>query len=67
MCLSLPGKIIEINNGIYIVDYITEKRKIETCLIDVKIGDYVIVNNKIIFTKINKRKAEKFLEIIKND
>lgn len=66
MCLAIPGKIISKNKKEYIIDYGVQKRTANLSAIDVKIGDYVIVSNKIIIIKLNKRKAKKFLEKIKN-
>jgi len=66
MCLSVPGKIIKIENEKFIIDYNGDKREAKMSLVDVKVGDYVIVNNKIIVAKIKEGQAKKFLEIIKN-
>jgi hydrogenase maturation factor len=64
MCLSIPGKVIEISNDKYIIDYGTEKLKVNRSLIDVKLGDYVIVSNKIIISRLKKGEAKEFFEII---
>ncbi len=64
MCLSIPGKVIEIGENRFIIDYITEKREVNISLVDVKVGDYVIVSNKIIMTIVPKEKADKFFELI---
>jgi len=66
MCLSVPGKIIKIENEKFIIDYNGDKREAKMSLVDVKVGDYVIVNNKIIVAKIKEGQAKKFLEIVKN-
>ncbi len=66
MCLSIPGKIIKIENEKFIIDYNGDKREAKMSLVDVKVGDYVIVNNKIIVAKIKEGQAKKFLEIVKN-
>ena len=65
MCLSIPGKVVEIGQGKFVLDYGSEKREVNMSLVDVVVGDYVIVNNKMIVTKISRENAEKFLEIIK--
>lgn len=65
MCLSIPGKVIEIKKGEITLDYGIEKRKIKMSLIeDLKIGDYCIVSNKIIIAKLSEEKAKKFIEAI---
>ena len=62
MCLSIPGKITEINGKDVIVDYNTEKRKAKT-LLNVEIGDYVIINGGLIIEKIPKEDAIQALKI----
>ncbi len=67
MCLSIPGKVERIEkSGKIIVDYSGEKREAEMAIVEVKEGDYVIVNNKIVIERISKEKAEKFLEVVNN-
>ena len=65
MCLAIPGRVFEINEDEVIVDYGFEKRKVHK-LIDVDIGDYVIVKEKFVVQKIDKKKAEEFLDLVKN-
>lgn len=66
MCLSIPGKIIEIKEREITIDYGFEKRKVNLSMIDnLKVGDYIIVSNKIIIATVPKEKAKKFLELIK--
>ncbi len=64
MCLTVPGKVIEIKENSYIVDYMTERREVEVCLVDIKVGDYCIISNKIILAKVPEEKALKFMELI---
>ncbi|MFZ5954885.1 MAG: HypC/HybG/HupF family hydrogenase formation chaperone [Nanoarchaeota archaeon] len=63
MCLTLPGKIIEINQEITI-DYGDEKRKAETSVVDISIGDYVIVKEGIIIGKVDKQRAQEFIKML---
>jgi hydrogenase maturation factor len=66
MCLSIPGKVIEIKeNGECIVDYETEKRTGKILTKDIKIGDYVILSNKIVVMKVPKEQAQDYLNAIK--
>jgi hydrogenase maturation factor len=64
---NIPGKIIEINDKEIIVDYPNSgKVKANGKLVDdLKVGDYVIVSNKIILDKIPKDRAKKFLDLLK--
>jgi len=66
MCLAIPGKIIEVNENKFVIDYGSEKRIVNMSLVDVDVGDYVVVSNKIIVTKVPKEEAIKFLDIIEN-
>ncbi len=66
MCFAIPGKIIEVDENKFVVDYGSEKRIVNMSLVDVDVGDYVVVSNKIIITKVSKEEAIKFLDIIKN-
>ena len=64
---NIPGKITEINDKEIIVDYPNSKKvKANGKLVDdLKVGDYVIVSNKIILDKIPKDRAKKFLDLLK--
>ena len=64
MCLAFPGKIVEINGDMAKVDYVSEIREVGILSDEFKIGDYVIVQNKVIVEKIEKERAESFLELI---
>jgi hydrogenase maturation factor len=66
MCLAFPGKVIEIKpNGDCVVDYIAEKRTAKILTDDIKLGDYVIVSNKVIVTKVPKEQAKDYLNEVK--
>ena len=64
MCLSYPGKIIKISKDLATIDYTSEKRKAKLISKKLKIGDYVIVQGKIVIEKVDKKSAEKWLEMI---
>ena len=66
MCLAIPGKVIEIGKDIFVVDYRSEKREAIMSLVDIKVGDYVIISNRIIVNKVPEEQAEKYLEIVNN-
>jgi hydrogenase expression/formation protein HypC len=61
MCLAIPGKIIEIKEDLAIVDYGNLQLTVKP-VIKIKIGDFVLVQNKMIVEIIDKTQAEKFLE-----
>lgn len=67
MCLAIPGKVVEIGEERFVIDYGSEKREANFSVVeDLKIGDYVIVTNKIIITKVPQDQAIKYLEIVNN-
>ena len=65
MCLAVPGKVIEIKDDKFIVDYGPMKREaIGSAVEDIKKGDYVILNNKIIIKKMSEKEYKEFLEVL---
>ncbi len=67
MCLAIPGKIIEIKeDGSCIVDYVAEKRDAKIFTDDIKLGDYVIVSNKVVVMRVPEEQANSYLDSIKN-
>lgn len=65
MCLSVPGKIIEIKKDIAVVDYGIEKRKGKIIEKNYSKGDYVIIQGGIVIQKIEKKEAEEALKLYK--
>jgi hydrogenase maturation factor len=66
MCLAYPGKIIGIKGDSATVDYGSEKRVAKLIERKYKVGDYVVVQGKVVIEKIPTRDAVKWLETIKN-
>lgn len=64
MCLTIPAKVISLEKDKAIVDFAGKKEKVDTRLVKVKVGDYVIVSNGFVIKKINKEEAEEILKII---
>lgn len=44
MCLAIPGKILTINKQLATVDFDGVEKDINISLVEVKIGDYVMVH-----------------------
>jgi hydrogenase expression/formation protein HypC len=61
MCLAIPGKIVEVGENYFVVDYESEKREVNFSMVEVAVGDYVIVNNKIIIAKVSEKRAREFI------
>jgi len=66
MCLAIPVKVLELKNNKAIVDYMGEKREMDSQLIkDIEIGDYAIISNGFLIKKVSAKEAEEIFEIIK--
>jgi len=68
MCLAIPGKIIDIdkNKEYSYVDYGEgTKRKINVSLVDVKVGDYVLVHAGFAIQVLDEKEAKETLNIFR--
>ncbi|MBN1117687.1 MAG: HypC/HybG/HupF family hydrogenase formation chaperone [Bacteroidales bacterium] len=66
MCLSVPAKIIEINNDMAKASVGGSIIDVGLQLVeDVKLGDYVLVHTGFALEKVNEDEAIKMLEMIK--
>ncbi|MCJ7570901.1 MAG: HypC/HybG/HupF family hydrogenase formation chaperone [Candidatus Thermoplasmatota archaeon] len=68
MCLAIPGKVVEIESNKYhaIVDYGEgTKRKANISLVDVKIGDYVLVHAGFAIEVLNKKEARETIALFR--
>ncbi len=63
MCIAFPKKIKKIKNNQIILE---DGEIIKFKTTKVKIGDYVLVQNKTIVKIINKKEAQKILKLTKN-
>ncbi|MCD6512698.1 MAG: HypC/HybG/HupF family hydrogenase formation chaperone [Thermoplasmata archaeon] len=62
MCLAIPGRVEKIEGEHAIIDYGGAKRKANISLVDVKVGDYVIVHAGFAIQKIREEEARKSIE-----
>ena len=66
MCLAIPGMIVEFDKDHAIVDYGEgTKRKINISLVDVKIGDYVLVHAGFAIELLNKKEAKETIALFR--
>jgi hydrogenase expression/formation protein HypC len=68
MCLAIPGKIVEIDSKKEhaTVDYGDgTKRKANITLVDVKIGDYVLVHAGFAIQVLDKKEARETLNLFR--
>jgi hydrogenase expression/formation protein HypC len=68
VCLAIPGKVVEIDNNKEhaIVDYGEgTKRKANISLVDVKVGDYVLVHAGFAIEVLNKKEAKETIALFR--
>jgi len=63
MCLAIPGKVIKVEKEFAIVDYSGEQRKANIELVDIKPGDFVIVQAQFVVQKIPKKEAVEAIKL----
>jgi len=64
MCLTIPGKIIKIENNIATLDYGSEKREAKIIEQGFKVGDFVLVQAKIVIEKVSEEQMKGWLEVL---
>ena len=55
MCVALPGKVIEIKDRDAVVDFNGNQVTARAGLVDVKVGDYVLVHAGCVIQKVSKQ------------
>ncbi len=77
MCLTIPAKVISVksNNKATVIFGngktssrlvgLGPKQQVDTQLVKIKTGDYVMVSNGFVIKKIDKQDAEEILKLIK--
>lgn len=67
MCLSVPAKVIEVTDTAHaVVDYGDgNRRKVNISLIDVAVGEYVLVHAGFAIQRIDKEEAEETIDIFR--
>ena len=63
MCLAIPGKVVKVEKGFATIDYSGEQRKASIELVDVKPGDYVVVQAQFVIQKIPEKEAIEAIKI----
>ena len=63
MCVAAPGKVIEIKDNIATVDYNGNVTKANAGVVNVTVGDYVLVHAGLIIQKISKSEAKEMEEL----
>ncbi len=55
MCVALPGKVIELNERDAVIDFSGNQVTARIGLVDIKVGDYVLVHAGCIIQKVSKQ------------
>ncbi len=63
MCLAIPARILEVKDKIALVDFGQGvAREVNVMLVDVKVGEYVLVHAGYAIEKLNQKAAEESLK-----
>ena len=63
MCVAYPGKVISVMGGVAEVDFDGNVASVKVGLVDVSVGDYVLVHAGMAIEAMNEEKARGLLEI----
>ena len=63
MCVALPGTVTKIEDGFAVVDFSGNTVNAATGLVDVAVGDKVLVHAGCIIQKVQKEEAEELEEL----
>ena len=64
MCVAVPGEVIEVNDGKATVNFHGNEVTAYIGLVDVKVGDFVLVHAGCVIQKMQKREAEEMIELM---
>ena len=64
MCLAIPARVVSIDNSMAKVDFGSGvTREVNVMLVDVKVGEYVLVHSGYAIQVIDKKAAEETIEL----
>jgi hydrogenase expression/formation protein HypC len=63
MCLAVPGKIVSVQGSIAVVDFGGVQRETNVTLVDVKVGDYVIVHAGFAIQIVDEEDAKETIKL----
>ena len=63
MCVALPGKVIELKGRDAVVDFSGNQVTARAGLVDVKIGDYVLVHAGCVIQKVTQQDMEEMKQL----
>ena len=66
MCVALPGKVIEVSEKTAVVDFNGNQVTARCGLVDINVGDFVLVHAGCILQKVSMEEAENLNELMKD-
>ena len=66
MCVALPGKVIEMQEKTAVVDFNGNQVTARTGLVDIQVGDYVLVHAGCIIQKVTPQDAKDLTELMED-
>ena len=66
MCIAIPAEVIELKGGnVGVVDYGDLRQEVQLDLVDVKVGDFVLVHVGFAIQKLSREEALETREIFR--
>ncbi len=65
MCVALPGRVIEVKGAEAVIDFSGNIVSARAGLVEVAVGDYVLVHAGCIMQKVQHSEAEDLIELMK--
>ena len=63
MCIAVPGRVVEITDNIAKVDFNGTTVKVNTGIVDPKVGQYVLVHAGCAIEVMEKDKAQELIDL----
>ena len=63
MCIAVPGRVVEITDNIAKVDFNGNTVKVNTGIVDPKVGQYVLVHAGCAIEGMEKDKAQELIDL----
>ncbi len=66
MCVALPGRVVQVNDKEAVVDFNGNQVTARTGLVDIKVGDYVLVHAGCVLQKVTPADAEDLHDLMED-
>ena len=63
MCLAVPGRIVSINGNNALIDFGGVQREANVCLVEPRIGDYVVVHAGFAIQVVDEEDAKETIKL----